>query len=509
MEIKKETLHLQESSFRTGSNVMVEGDIILPDIKPDIREILLVDAKVQKHAEEIRGGKLYVTGNVQFHMLYAPDSNESELKSFEAVLPFSDSVDIPDEDLSYTVRAATEHIGFSQVNSRKLSAKIIVSIQVRGLSVLDITPITSVADHTIQRRAEEYHVFVPLCEAKSDIVLSDLLTVSPHMPDIDEILKTEATVSDTDYKVMNGKVLIRGTLCLHTLYTAANEAASAEQITHNIPFSEMLEAEYVDENSRVFLSFCVKDLTATPRGDMNGDTKIISLDATVGVCLNGSTSAHVTLIDDCYSTCGTLSCDKETAVLYEPMLLESSSFTEQQKAAIPAGVKAGAVLSSSAKPVLKECSFSDGAMHIKGALVTFLLLRDDQGTVRSAVTETPFERVKPMSGDSLSADCVLWAEQTEAQVMGDGSVEICVTMRYHTTVLKFREVTYIVSCDRQDDESNGKTQPAIVIYFTEEGDTLWNIAKKYGTTVENIQSANDLESDALSIGQKLFIPKIL
>lgn len=42
-------------------------------------------------------------------------------------------------------------------------------------------------------------------------------------------------------------------------------------------------------------------------------------------------------------------------------------------------------------------------------------------------------------------------------------------------------------------------------YTVVKGDNLWNLAKKYNTTVANIKSENNLKSDLLKIGQKLKI----
>jgi LysM repeat protein len=44
-------------------------------------------------------------------------------------------------------------------------------------------------------------------------------------------------------------------------------------------------------------------------------------------------------------------------------------------------------------------------------------------------------------------------------------------------------------------------------YTVKQGDTLAAIAKTYGTTVTAIKKANNLSSDVLRIGQRLFIPK--
>ena len=41
----------------------------------------------------------------------------------------------------------------------------------------------------------------------------------------------------------------------------------------------------------------------------------------------------------------------------------------------------------------------------------------------------------------------------------------------------------------------------------DKGDTLWNLAKKYNTTIEELVKINDIENpDVIIVGQKLIIP---
>ena len=44
------------------------------------------------------------------------------------------------------------------------------------------------------------------------------------------------------------------------------------------------------------------------------------------------------------------------------------------------------------------------------------------------------------------------------------------------------------------------------MYTVKAGDSLWGIAKKYGTTVDYLKAINNLSSNLLSIGQKLKVP---
>lgn len=44
------------------------------------------------------------------------------------------------------------------------------------------------------------------------------------------------------------------------------------------------------------------------------------------------------------------------------------------------------------------------------------------------------------------------------------------------------------------------------MYVVKAGDTLWNIAKRYNTTVENLMMMNNLTTDLITIGQRLMVP---
>jgi len=48
--------------------------------------------------------------------------------------------------------------------------------------------------------------------------------------------------------------------------------------------------------------------------------------------------------------------------------------------------------------------------------------------------------------------------------------------------------------------------PALVKHTVKRGDSIWNIAQRYGSTVSSIRSRNNLRSTVLSVGQVLKVP---
>ena len=63
--------------------------------------------------------------------------------------------------------------------------------------------------------------------------------------------------------------------------------------------------------------------------------------------------------------------------------------------------------------------------------------------------------------------------------------------------------TVITRADTSVKVATGST----FIHRVRSGDSLWNLAKRYGTTTKKIQNLNGMQTTRLSIGQKLIIPE--
>ena len=65
----------------------------------------------------------------------------------------------------------------------------------------------------------------------------------------------------------------------------------------------------------------------------------------------------------------------------------------------------------------------------------------------------------------------------------------------------------VISDISMEDEENMEDY-SVVIYMVKSGDTLWKIAKRFGSTVDDIARVNGMERpDRLNIGEKIYIPK--
>ena len=83
-------------------------------------------------------------------------------------------------------------------------------------------------------------------------------------------------------------------------------------------------------------------------------------------------------------------------------------------------------------------------------------------------------------------------------------LELEIKIELKTNEESFLDLTYIDTIeikDRIDDESK------MCMYFIKKGDSIWNIAKEFNVSKDELMRINNLEDENITLGDKLFIVK--
>ena len=87
-------------------------------------------------------------------------------------------------------------------------------------------------------------------------------------------------------------------------------------------------------------------------------------------------------------------------------------------------------------------------------------------------------------------------------------VEIRLTVSFDAVATDMKNGSIITAVTESENEQPCQLKGGAVIYTVKKGDTLWNIAKKYHTTVEDIVKINKIENpDLIYPCQRLLIFK--
>jgi hypothetical protein len=79
LDINKESVCINKIVGQKTQNITVEEDMIVPDIKPDILNIINTNGNVCIYKKEVLEGKIRIDGEVQVYIIYLAE-NEGRRK---------------------------------------------------------------------------------------------------------------------------------------------------------------------------------------------------------------------------------------------------------------------------------------------------------------------------------------------------------------------------------------------------------------------------------------------
>lgn len=154
------------------------------------------------------------------------------------------------------------------------------------------------------------------------------------------------------------------------------------------------------------------------------------------------------------------------------------------------------------KNVLRDVVKYSGDLNLK-----FILLNDDETRTKSQEMTIPFSFDQEISGiDRESRIDIELAKVFQEFTKDNMEVSAKIDLEASTNSYDLETINVIGSIE--ECEQNDDNPYSMVIYFVKPGDTLWKIAKRYKSTVEDISRVNNIENpNKISVGMQLFIPK--
>ena len=160
------------------------------------------------------------------------------------------------------------------------------------------------------------------------------------------------------------------------------------------------------------------------------------------------------------------------------------------------------IISSTATVNVDNISIVEDGLMVEGAArVSILYISDnDEDRLGSLTREVPFsQKIDAVGIDTDS----FYSVRTDVE-----QLEIKMSIGIDTLILSPGTTQVITDITEEAlDYAVFKKLPGICGYIVKSGDTLWDVAKKYYTTVEKIMDTNKLASENIMPGLKLLITR--
>lgn len=520
LELIRRNIHMNRWKNQISTQVTLDDDFIVPDTMSDIAQIILDSGNVTLEPVKVQSERVQIRGKMDFHVLYRKE--EGGLQTLGGMIPFEETVNVPGlEERDYvSVSWQLEDLDVGIINSRKLSIKAIVTLEVKVETLFDTEAAVDVGnildggtdEPLIEKQKKAMSVAAIALRRKDTYRMKEEITLSGSKPAIDRILWTEMRLSGVTTRPMEGRIHVEGALLVFVVYEGEGENSVIQWLEESLPFSGEVEMSGAVESMIPAISVHLVHRSIEEKPDYDGEMRELDVDAVMELDIRLYEEQDLEFLSDLYAMNRELELETGDAYFDQILMRNVGRCKVAEKISLDGRQRVLQICHSTGSSKLDEVTAADGVLVLDGVLeVKILYLTDDDSQpVQSAQEVIPFHYEVEVPG--ITSDSIWYlehgVEQLTAVMVGGEMAEVKAVVCLDILVLQPSRQSVIRSAELSPLDT-GKLQkmPGIVGYLVQKDDDLWKIAKRFHTTVDNIITTNNLVSDAVKPGDCLILVK--
>ncbi len=495
LNITKRTVSCLRRVLREVKEQEETLEIRLNEGMPDIDRVIACWGQSVIRCKEWRNNGICVSGGIMAWVMYMSDEGDTP-QYLDAWIPFQMKYNFEDSenDGGMLVQPLIHSLDARNVSARKVMLRAVIGVSCDAMvnSEFEIcTPCDVPEDVQLLKR--EYSFMVPKSIGEKTFRIEEYLSEGEIICKIDRIVYYQASASVSEQKVMGDKVIFRGVLKLHMLYSDVEGKLSC--LDSDFPFSQYgeLDNEFSnDADSQIIMSVSSLDIEKNENGEYKLSVGMIGQ----YVVFDKET---VTLVEDAYSP------QRQVRVNTGSLCLPAVDAIEMSVVPTRTEIKVDdlSVLDAVMNPAHSMSYMDDGKLVTEHSGTYRVLGRNNTGELifKTEIWHTSDEKetnrsIKNIAGVPFSVKTHIDRTGLEVQLMSEmQTVEVryldeCIPM------LVSLEIGDAVNCD--------PNRPCLILRKAD-GGSLWSIAKQTGSTVDQIVSANGLAEEP-EVDRILLIP---
>ena len=140
MEILKKRLRTNQYKGRALTQITLDDDFNVPDVRPDIDKIIEETGDLKISEVHVMDGKVGIRGKLEFGVLYVSNYDQRPIHHMDGAIDFEETVNMDQvaEGDEVKVDWDMEDLRTSLINSRKLSVRSIISLSLTASCIYEI-----------------------------------------------------------------------------------------------------------------------------------------------------------------------------------------------------------------------------------------------------------------------------------------------------------------------------------------------------------------------------------
>jgi hypothetical protein len=500
MKVQKSTFKTETACDTKMSESLVEGRLSVPAEKADIGRILMVQGRVHVGAEP-GDGKVFMEGNVRFSVVYM--GFEGSIDSFESSSPFrhTENMDNAGAGMNVYAKGSVKEIEYTVEDDRTIYVKGVVSMNISGSVPTAHEAVTGADSPDIQVKSLRRRIAGTKNYMKDTAAIREDIRIPQSMPKAEKILYSDAYAVVKSVKTEDLKIIVEGDIKMMVLYLSEDKSAPLQYYYDSLPFGDILASEGASADDAVLADADLYDLNMDV-AEESGD--IFRLGAKINVMCMINSQNDIEYMEDAYSLKNRLNV-KYNDCSYKHAVLSGSvkAFARSAITIPPYEPSVSRIVCMKASPVIVTATPGSDRVYLEGLMMFSICYASPEG-MRSYSGEVPFEAEAQMEGLLPSHSVDVTGEVEYCTFEGAGR-DISVKFMMDVQIKAFAQNSFKLVSDVEETEEEAPHKKGITIYFADGDETVWDVAKRYSTTLDNVKKFNpDLEEN-IQQGQKILI----
>lgn len=506
LNLQKQTVCTSEVIYDGVTEQPLECDVLLPDYCPDISKILRCEVVPSLLSHVVSGDKLSIDGMAVAHLYYL--SEDGCIRHAEYKIPYTKVIELrtAPQNPTATISQTVDYFNCRAVSPRRLDMRGAVSMNVRVSSQVEEQVVCGGNEAGLQLCREAVENTRVLPQSVRQTTIREEMELGNGKPAVGNVIRYSASADVADFKVISGKLVTKGEANVKIIYQSEEDAKKLEVMEYALPVSQIVDMEGVDEDCNCSVWYDVCGVDITPKQNSDGENRAFSVELVLNACATANRRINVEAVTDCYST--QYECKQSQKQIPFLKLLNTVDENHMYKETLDLPPNVKSIIDLWCIPGAVNTRVEPDGVVVTGKLNVCMFVYEDDDNIAYFEQMREYNQRIPnndMSGTIQFAPVVRVGTATFT-LSGHDKLEVRCAARIRGGIYSLNRKKVI--SDIAVDESRPKTRQenVLYLYYASEQEPVWEIAKRYNTSVNAIQAENQLEGSVLSGKAMLLIP---
>ena len=497
----RENMETEQIIAAKPTQVTVEAEVVLPGGLREEARVYYADATAAVNGGELAGSRITADGRVNFRVLYA-QGDLSNVQALETAADFSQALPLKEDCPQGAAARLQPQAQVQRVTAKAFNGRLLLQ------AILALTAEASLprtvsfirdgsGEDGLVRSLQTLSLQRTVGEGETQNLLREEFELSDVLKIKDTLFATaEAQVEDI-LGGEDGRATVTGKITIDACHTSAMPGRPLVYTRHTMPFEQQVALSGA-LGTALAARAEVKDVAALSQ-ETEGEGRILRAEIQLATALTAVEDGAQTILRDVFTTQGDmLEAQTQRVSFRTGTVNETAAESGRAMIALPEGSpRVKTPLLAFIRPVLTGAERQKEKLRAEGVLdVTLIYLTDEGEAPVSVRLEEPFRAAfitQAQPEDALT----LTAAQVEPSAVTGDRVELKYILRLQASGVRKGEAEVVadVASAPAPERKRG-----MVLYYLQPGEALWDLAKRYRVSLEDLNRLNPALPDSPAPG---------